>query len=267
MIRDAPVSAERAKRVDPDLVAILSAAECDGDALVLAETLGAALYRRVDKVLAAIGGRWDKRRRAHVFDGCALAAIEPILVAGALRLPPDLGWFPTPPDLAAEFVRRAGVRTGWRVLEPSAGEGAIVRPLIAAGAEVHAMEIEPKRRAVLRDLLGDPVPNRLGGCFLERTSEPAFDAVVMNPPFAPRSLDVDHVLHALRFLAPGGRLLAVMSAGTRFRTDRKTSDFRDLVAGLGGAIEDLPDDSFAASGTRVRTVVVTVCKPRESARG
>ena len=262
-IRAIPPQA-RSRRVDADVVAILARATTDGDALVFAETLGATDYRRVDQVLRAAGGRWDRRRGAHVFaDKPAGVAIEPILVAGLLTLPPDLGWFPTPAPLAVDLVRLAEVRPGMRVLEPSAGEGAIVAPLLALGAEVHAMEIDPKRHAVLRDLMGDPVPVRcLHDDFMARTSEPTFDALVMNPPFAPRSTDVDHVLHAFNFLRPGGRLVSVMSAGTVFRADRKTAALRDLVAGLGGTIQPLPDDSFREAGTGVSTVVLTVVKPR-----
>ena len=60
---------------------------------------------------------------------------------------------------------------------------------------------------------------------------------------------------------PGGKLVAIMSAGAEFRSDRKTSGFRELVAAMDGTIERLPDDSFKESGTSVRTVVVEMVKP------
>ena len=252
------------RRVDQDVVSVLAQAIADSDELRIVGDLDRSLYVRVDKVIGLVGGKWDRRRGAHVFaDKSALAAIEPILVAGLLTLPPDLGWFPTPTPLAVDLVRLSGARPGSRVLEPSAGEGAIVAPLLAIGAVVDAVEIDPKRHAVLRELMGDPVSVRCQrGDFMARDREPIFDAVVMNPPFAPRSTDVGHVRHAFDFLAPGGRLVAVMSAGTVFRQDRKTTDLRDLVHGLGGAIRPLPDDSFREAGTGVSTVVLTVTKPR-----
>ncbi len=250
--------------VEDDVVAVLARAGTNGDTLVLPAELERRLYVRVDKVLAAAGGHWNRWRAKHVFaGGDAAAAIEPILVTGTLVLPPDLGWFATPPGLAAELVRRSGARPGSRLLEPSAGEGAIVLAALAAGARVAAMEIDPLRFATLFTLADDPT--RLlcqAGDFLAQNLLPNFDQVVMNPPFAPRRTDVFHVRHALGSLRPGGRLVAVMSAGTLFRADRETDAFRDLVCGLGGTIEPLPDDSFAASGTHVRTVVVTVDKPR-----
>lgn len=84
-----------------------------------------------------------------------------------------------------------------------------------------------------------------------------YDRVVMNSPFA-NGADVAHVTHAFSFLRPGGRLVAIMSAAVKFRSDRKTKAFRELVEAHGGEIEDLPEGSFRASGTDVRTVLVTI---------
>ena len=82
----------------------------------------------------------------------------------------------------------------------------------------------------------------------------------MNPPFADQA-DIDHVTHALSFLKPGGKLVAIMSAGVTFREDRKASDFRALIWGMGGTMNELPEDSFKQSGTNVRTVLVEVRAP------
>ena len=67
-----------------------------------------------------------------------------------------------------------------------------------------------------------------------------------------------HVLHAARFLSPGGRLVSVMSAGVTFRTSAKHAAFRDFVAAHNGAIEPLPEGAFKPSGTSVNTVIVTL---------
>jgi type I restriction-modification system DNA methylase subunit len=79
----------------------------------------------------------------------------------------------------------------------------------------------------------------------------------MNPPFADQQ-DIRHVEHALRFLKPGGRLVAIMSAGVSFRQDRQATTFRELVEGCDGTIEPLPEGAFEASGTGVRAVLVTI---------
>ena len=81
----------------------------------------------------------------------------------------------------------------------------------------------------------------------------------MNPPFD-RERDIDHVVHALKFLRPGGRLVSIMSAGTEFRETRKSIAFREMIDGLGGTWRDLRPGSFASVGTYVNTVVLSVVK-------
>ena len=79
--------------------------------------------------------------------------------------------------------------------------------------------------------------------FLTMQPSPLMDRVVMNPPFA-RQADIKHVLHALRFLRDGGRLVSVMSASVTFRENRLTQDFRALVSSRSGSIEELPEGAF-----------------------
>ena len=148
----------------------------------------------------------------------------------------------------------------YSVLEPSAGLGAIARLVLQApGAELTCVEVHAERAQVLtslcprvrhRDFL-DLTPRGLG----------SFDRIVMNPPFD-GGRDIDHVVHALKFLKPGGILASVMSAGVEFREDRKTADFRAQVERYGGHFSDLPPESFAESGTRVNTVIVKIRAPR-----
>ena len=174
--------------------------------------------------------------------------------------------FPTPPDLAARMVELAGITPASRVLEPSAGTGRLVDAIMRqVPAWVDAVEVNRSladalqaRHAAVRvkcaDFLAlEPAPGQHDGRAI-------YDAIVMNPPFA-NGADVDHVTHALHFLAPGGRLVAIMSAGVTFRDDRKTREFRRLVAERGGTIDDLPPDTFASEGTGVRTVLVVVDAP------
>src|SRR3546814_17210511 len=96
-----------------------------------------------------------------------------------------------------------------------------------------------------------------------------FDRIVMNPPFD-RLRDIDHVVHALKFLKPNGRLVPIMSAGTEFRSDRKSVEFRQLLEDIGANWHDLPPGSLAECGTNVKTgfiVVATQENEKTSCRG
>ena len=147
----------------------------------------------------------------------------------------------------------AQISEGDYVLEPSAGEGALCLAILEYTGAVVAYEIDEKRAQTCTSRAA-VAPYRDDFLTVEPRAE--FDQVVMNPPFAKRA-DVKHVMHAMKFLRPGGRLVAIMSAGILFRTDALTTSLRDQLAHY----EALPDDSFKASGTSVRTAVVVYTAP------
>jgi predicted RNA methylase len=241
----------RARTIEPEVLAVLAAGTCDGTQFVLPpRQLDRKLYARTNQVLEALGGKWNTRAKAHLFGEPCQARIEAAVDTGTFVRPDDMGWFPTPAPLAARVVELAGIDKGMRVLEPSAGEGAIAAEARKRGAEVACFEIDGARVAALMQRFGDD--GRITQAdFLQTTPAPIFDRCVMNPPFARRA-DVHHVLHALKFLKPGGRLVAIMSAGVSFREDALTRDFRALCT----SIEALPEGSFRSSGTDVNTVLV-----------
>ena len=121
--------------------------------------------------------------------------------------------------------------------------------------------MDPQRHADLAQGLFSDGGLELGD-FLKAAPVQKFDRVVMNPPFS-RQADIDHVTHAARFLKPGGRMVAIMSAGTIFRQNSKAVAFRGWLEALGGTLEDLPDGAFKASGTMVRTCIVSFDIPAE----
>lgn len=165
-------------------------------------------------------------------------------------------YFPTPPAVAALMIDAADLAPGMTVLEPSAGLGAIAKVAAPLVASVDCVD----DNGVFADALRRDRFVVTHADFLAVPAEPRYDRVLMNPPFA-RQADIAHVTHALGFVRPGGRVVAVMSAGAEFRSDKTATAFRDLVAGRGGWFERLPDDAFAASGTKVRTVLVVIPAP------
>ena len=74
----------------------------------------------------------------------------------------------------------------------------------------------------------------------------------MNPPFA-NAQDIEHIRHAFTFLALGGRLAAICANGPR-----QNERLKPLVDSCGGTWRELPADAFAACGTSVRTVALTL---------
>lgn len=216
------------------------------------------LYQRVNEVLEAVGGRWTTAVQAHVFQIDAAQAIAATLAAGevvtAREKRQQAQYFPTPPAVVARLVDLADVQPGMRVLEPSAGSGAIAAAVAARGAMVDCIERDPGYAAELA--AADVAQALTVADFLAVPPQPVYDRVVMNPPFT-QGADMAHVQHALRFLAPGGLLVSVMS-WTVTEHEPRTAGFRDLVEAHSGTVEAIGAGAFAESGTAIPTVIVTI---------
>lgn len=168
-------------------------------------------------------------------------------------------FFFTPENIVDHLIDLADVRPEHTVLEPEAGEGHIAAKLAEiVGDKLECVELNNGRAQMLREQLGDRVKVRTTN-FLEMEPAERFDRIIMNPPFSNGQAE-RHLLHATRFLSPGGRLVAVMPAGTVFRSDRITIEARQQIRQWGGTITPLPEDSFKDAGTSVRVVVVVVDK-------
>lgn len=85
----------------------------------------------------------------------------------------------------------------------------------------------------------------------------------MNPPFE-NGQDAEHVMKAYSMLKPGGKMVAITSAGPFFREDSKSKNFRDWLKSVGGEFEDMAEGSFMGKDsfrqTGVRTKMVTIQK-------
>lgn len=255
-----------ARRIDEEVLRVLSAAACEGPRLRLTGQLDRALYVATNTVLEALGGKWDRQAKAHVFAEDAEGRIEGALLTGTYARPDDFGFFPTPPALVARLLELAEIAPGMRVLEPSAGHGAIADAIYdLTGERPRLVELLPANCDVLRakgygDVLG-------AGDFLGVPADAwlPFDRIVMNPPFA-RQQDLAHVRHAWELLAPGGRLVAIMALGFTFRQDRNSASFRTRVCCYGRWERNAPD-AFRSSGTDVQTVTVVLDKPADQPTG
>jgi phospholipid N-methyltransferase len=174
------------------------------------------------------------------------------------------GFVPTPRPLAEQLVAAAGIRPGMRVLEPSAGSGAIAEVIRERHPDAVLDVIEHQH--TLRQLLRDQGFTLVADDFTEfKPTKIRYDRIVMNPPFELRQ-DTQHIAHAFDLLAPAGRLVAVASGSFTSRGDNETAGLRGRIERLGGKIEKLPPGSFAASGTDVSTVLVVVDAPAAERR-
>lgn len=171
------------------------------------------------------------------------------------------GYFPTPEAVRAVMFDHAELKAGLKVLEPSAGGGAIADDLRSAGCVVDCCEVSPS----LREILQAKDHNIVDHNFLNLVEFGTYDRVIMNPPFE-KGQDIDHVMHAFKMLKPGGVLVSVMGAGVEFNSNKKFTAFREWLSDNGGHLEKLQANSFKTGdrSTGVNTVLISLTAPIET---
>jgi tRNA G37 N-methylase Trm5 len=162
--------------------------------------------------------------------------------------------FITPAELAERMCKAAHVGAGDRVLEPEAGTGRIAQAVRNLGAWVTCCDLN---QTLVRRLI-DKGFEAIQGDFLQVVPAAKYNAVIMNPPFS-NGQDIDHVLHAWNFIEEG-YLVAIMSEGVFYRSDKKSTAFCAWLDTVGGTSEKLPDGTFYASGTNVNARMIVVSK-------
>jgi predicted RNA methylase len=255
-----PQSDVPARTIDQDVLDVLSRCTTEERVVFLpAVRLDRSLYTRVNSVLEDLGGKWNKKLQGHIFENDPRDAIDLAVMTGAYIRPKDFGFFPTPAGLAEQLVMMAGLgptsSRDIRILEPSAGDGAIADAAarwVGVGA-IDTIELLQANAAKLREK-GYRVEQ---ADFLSVIPRPLYDLVVMNPPFGGQG-DMRHIEHAARFLKPDGRLLAIMGPSFQYRSSKQAEDFRSLLAAAGSVKREIDAGAFKESGTMVRTVIVEI---------
>ena len=240
-----------------DLQGEMALLQADGQRLMLPKTQ-LKFYADIKAKLTKAGGKYSSKGWFEFLPGIDPAAVLAALLGGdTVNGKKDSQSFFTPPDLAADVCAEIAPKPGMRVLEPSGGGGALADPVRAAGADVVVVENYPVNVNLLKDK-GYAVVEQ---DFLSVTPEALglFDAIVANPPFS-RNQDIDHVLHMLKFLKPGGTLSVITSQSWMNGTQKKQLAFRELLAANQARIEEIPAGAFKSSGTDVATARITLKK-------
>lgn len=215
-------------------------------------------YDEISQRLVKAGGRYVTGRKKHfVFDdGIDCADLLRRTVAGeAVNFRQDYQFFATPENKAieaAEKIRKTlGTLQGKRILEPSAGTGALANVVREMGADVVVIEAWSVNAIKLRALGYEVIETD----FLSVTPEQigTFDAVLANPPFT-RNQDIQHVMHMLQFVRPGGALSVIMSTSWLEGKTKAHSQFKEFLATQDVTVTGIEAGAFKESGTTVPTV-------------
>jgi phospholipid N-methyltransferase len=160
--------------------------------------------------------------------------------------------FPTPKEIADQMITLLDVSAGETVLEPSAGTGVLIDAVLkTVDTEVLAYEINIGLCRILRDKFPSYKCQVRQKDFLTVTDfQGQYSKIIMNPPFV-NGEDIKHIKHAITFLKPGGRLVALCANGPRQKAQLEP---------LADLWEPLPEGSFKESGTNVNVVMMVIEK-------
>lgn len=234
---------------------------CTVEGLVVklpAEQLDRKLYQDVAKALELIGGKWKSGRvQGFVFQQDPAGMLAEIARGENRNLKKEFQFFATPANLADELVRIADIGNHDTVLEPSAGQGAIIRAINAVSVvtpdcyELMDLNVKMLAKTELRY-------NLVGEDFLNHTGK-TYSRIVANPPFT-KNQDIDHLLVMYECLSRGGRLVCITSESWVTGSQKKQADFRVWLEKVGAEVIDIEKGAFKESGTMVGGKIVIINK-------
>lgn len=246
--------------------AVLQQCTVHGNVVKLPEgQLDRKLYADVKKALELIGGKWKGGKTyGFVFQADPTELLEQIASGEKRNLKKEYQFFATPPELAAHMVEIAelGETDGkgyGDILEPSAGQGAIVKAIHEAtdGAViVYCYELMDINRSILEKI---PAVKLIGDDFMKAASVVQYDRIIANPPFT-KNQDIDHIRLMYNLLKPGGVMVTLASPSWTFGSQKKHVKFKQWLVDVDAYLEDIPEDTFKESGTSIRTVLIKIKK-------
>ncbi|MBC7381986.1 MAG: methyltransferase [Bacteroidia bacterium] len=239
---------------------ILNQCTIEGNIVYLpAITLDRKVYQDVAKSLQLIGGKWNSKKRGFIFKDEPTHLLSQI--QNEVTIHKDVvkayQYFPTPDSIADELVRLANFKITDSILEPSAGQGAIIKAVrrVYNDAKVDCIELMPINATVLTKM-GE---NVIGDDFLNLNKPEYYDIIIANPPFS-KNQNIEHVYKMYECLKKGGRIVTITSKHWTFSKNKKETEFRNWLNSLDHSIDEIAAGQFKESGTMISSQILIIDK-------
>lgn len=244
--------------------------------LPLGEQLDRKLYVEVAKALELIGGKWNRKATGFVFPHNPTELLAQIANGEKRNLKKEFQFFGTPAPLADKLVEMAEIKDGMTILEPSAGQGAIIKAIYKAFPRitkdhndkpcvtVDYCELMETNNTILSEILSKDKTwecrtSFWGEDFLKMEFRPKYERIIANPPFA-KNQDIDHIRKMYECLKTGGILVSICSLHYRLSSNKKETDFRIWLQEVNAEIIQIDRGAFKESGTTVGGVIIKIQK-------
>ena len=167
-----------------DVLDVLKTCQIDAASVILPQQLERKLYKKVNEALERIGGKWNRKAKAHLFEDDPRALFAWMIETGEQPPKNPTSYFPTSDAIAARMAE-AIPASARRILEPSAGTGSIARAIREYCerqqiiAPLDCCEIVQK----FQDKLQDQGFTLVTSDFLQYNPQCRYDAILMNSTF------------------------------------------------------------------------------------
>jgi len=239
---------------------ILQQATVEGNiARITSVQLDRKQYLDVAKAMKGIGGKWKGGKIAgFVFATDPSSLLGLVAKEKPINLIKEYQFFETPAKIVDKMLRRADLKQTDAILEPSAGQGAIIKRIhkTLPKHNVYYYEILDMNRAVLNNM---PNTHDLGLDFLKGNSEETFDKIIANPPFS-KNRDIEHIYKMYASLKSGGRIVTLASKHWEISSNKKETEFREWLSDVDAKITPIAAGEFKASGTNIATNMIVINK-------
>jgi hypothetical protein len=216
------------------------------------------LYQEVAKSLELIGGKWKGGKVfGFVFATDPTELLDQIANGEKRNLKKEFQFFATPEKLADELVYLADLKEHDTILEPSAGQGAIIRAINKACSVVPDCYELMDVNATILNKSGLRF-NFIGNDFFEHNGK-TYSKIIANPPFT-KNQDIDHLKTMYNCLSTGGRLVCITSESWVNGSHKKQVDFKNWLDEVEAEVIDIEKGSFKESGTMVGGKIVIINK-------
>lgn len=216
-------------------------------------------YAEAKKWIEEAGGSWQGGKiQGFTFPFNAERVFSILHEGKRCNLQQEFQFFATPPEVADWLVMLAGgVHKDEKILEPSAGTGAIIDAIHRSCNDVivDCFELMPENKELLSmkkniQILGDDFTMYDLGLY---------DKIIANPPFS-KNQDIKHVKRMYGHLKEGGTVAAIMSCHWKVASEKECVEFRQWLSDVHAKVCDIEEGAFKQSGTVIKTTTVVINK-------
>lgn len=216
-------------------------------------------YLDLKKQLELIGGKWKGGKvQGFEFPEDPENLLNEIASGTKRNLKKEFQFFATPENIAKKLVALADIRDYDDILEPSCGQGAIIKEINRVTDSVpDCYELMDVNRSIIAN--SELKYNLKGFDFLEASEGKVYTKIIANPPFS-KNQDIDHLYKMFSLLRPNGKIVSIMSESWLTGLTKKQVDFKSWLYEQDFDLIPLEKGTFKESGTMISSTILLISK-------